>query len=62
MARILIMLDVEIGRKGIEDLTGIGKVCLQCVDRRMRQRIQIKIEDTVTALEEVWDDMASSFP
>ena len=32
------MIDVEIGSQGIEDLAGICEICLEGVDRWVRER------------------------
>ena len=55
------MVDVEIGRKGIEDLAGVCKVCFEGVDSWVRERNQVKVEDGVALGQKVGDDMAACF-
>ena len=53
------MVDVEVGRKGIEDLASVCKVCFEGVDSGVRERSQVKVEDGVTFGQKVRYDMAA---
>ena len=55
------MIDVEVGRKGIEDLAGVCKVCFEGVDSWVRERSQVQVEDGVTLGQKVRNDMAACF-
>lgn len=60
MAWVLIIVDVEVGGKSIEDLTGVCEVGLKGVYRGMREGRQVEVEDAVAAREKVGDDMTAS--
>ena len=55
------MINVEVGRKGIEDLAGVCKVCFEGVDSWVRERSQVKVEDGVTLGQKVRNHMAACF-
>ena len=55
------MIDVEVGRKGIEDLASVCKVRFEGVDSWVRERSQVQVEDGVTLGQKVRNDMAACF-
>ena len=48
VTRVGVIIDMEVGSKGIENLTSIREVCLEGVDCGVGKRGQIKIENRVT--------------
>ena len=61
MARIGVVVDVEVGSEGIEDLAGVCEVCLEGVHCGVRERGQVEVENGVTFGEEVRDHVATCF-
>ena len=54
-----IVVNVEVGGKGIEDLAGICEVCFEGIDRGVGEGRQVEIEDFMAAGEEIGDHMAA---
>ena len=56
-----IVVNVEMGGKGIEDLAGICEVCFEGIYRGVREGRQVKIQHFMAAREKIWDHMATGF-
>ena len=61
VTRIRVVIDVEIGCKGIEDLAGVCQVCFEGVDRGVRKRDQVQVEDGVAFGQEIRYYVAARF-
>ena len=61
VARVGIVIDVEVGGERIEDLAGVGEIGAKGVDSRVGVRDEVEVEDAVAAGEEVGDHVAACF-
>lgn len=60
--RIRVIVDMEVGCKGIENLAGVCEVCLEGVNRGVGEWGQVKVEDGVTFGDEMRDHVPACFP
>ena len=64
MARVGVVVDVEVGGEGVEDLAGVGEVGFEGVDGGgggVREGVEVEVEDGVAFGEEVGDHVAACF-
>lgn len=61
VARVGVIIDMEVRSKGVEYLTSISEVCLEGVDGGMRERGEVKVENRMTVGKEVRNYVAACF-
>lgn len=62
VAGIGVVVDVEVGGEGVEDLAGVGEVRFEGVDGGVFEGGEVEVEDGVAARKEVGDYVAACFP
>ena len=58
---VRVVIYVEVGSKSIENLTGVGEVCLEGVDGGVREWNKVEVENRVTFGEKVGDYVTACF-